>query len=278
LKKWLAGININCMKNNTNQTLSDWVNLDLYALDDPSQITKLKTGLDRDGVVTLPGFLRDRARLLLIDEANSESENAFFNTATHNVYLTPSDRSQAADHVINRQVASSKGCITADELPADSGLQTLDCETQFQAFLASILDEEKLYPYADPQLSINVHYAHDGQELGWHFDNSSFAITLLLQAPKAGGQFEYVPNLRDSAAGEMNFTGVTNVLDGTSPVQTLEMQPGTLVLFRGRDSMHRVMPTLGDQTRLLVVLAYNDAPGVSLSEAARMTFYGRVGV
>jgi hypothetical protein len=76
----------------------------------------------------------------------------------------------------------------------------------------------------------------------------------------------------------MNFTGVTNVLDGTSPVQTLEMQPGTLVLFRGRDSMHRVMPTLGDQTRLLVVLAYNDAPGVSLSEAARMTFYGRVGV
>jgi hypothetical protein len=266
------------MKNSTNQTLSDWVNLDLYALDDPSQITKLKTGLDRDGVVTLPGFLRDRARLLLIDEANSESENAFFNTATHNVYLTPSDRSQAADHVINRQVASSKGCITADELPADSGLQTLYCETQFQAFLASILDEEKLYPYADPQLSINVHYAHDGQELGWHFDNSSFAITLLLQAPKAGGQFEYVPNLRDSAAGEMNFTGVTDVLDGTSPVQTLEMQPGTLVLFRGRDSMHRVMPTLGDQTRLLVVLAYNDAPGVSLSEAARMTFYGRVGV
>ena len=39
-----------------------------------------------------------------------------------------------------------------------------------------------------------------------------------LQAPKAGGQFEYVPNLRDSAVGEMNFTGVTDVLYGTSPV------------------------------------------------------------
>ena len=51
--------------------------LDLYVLDDPSQIAKLKAGLDRDGVVSLPGFLRDRARLLLIDEANSESENAF---------------------------------------------------------------------------------------------------------------------------------------------------------------------------------------------------------
>ena len=266
------------MKNSTNQTLDDLVNLDLYALDNPSQIAKLKAGLDRDGVVTLPGFLRDRARLLLIDEANSESENAFFTTATHNVYLTPSDRSQAADHVINRQVSSSKGCITADQIPANSGLQTLYCDTQFQAFLASVLEEEKLYPYADPQSSINVHYAHDGQELGWHFDNSSFAITLLLQAPKAGGQLEYVPNLRDFAAGEMNFTGVTDVLDVTSPVQNLEMQPGALVLFRGRDSMHRVTPAVGDQTRLLVVLAYNDAPGVSLSEAARMTFYGRVSV
>ena len=85
------------------------MNLDLYALDDPSQIAKLKSGLDRDGVVTLPRFLRDRASLLLTDEANSVSENAFFTTATHNVYVTPSDQSEVADHVINRQVASAKG-------------------------------------------------------------------------------------------------------------------------------------------------------------------------
>ncbi len=42
--------------------------------------------------------------------------------------------------------------------------------------------------------------------------------------------------------------------------------------------MPRVMSMVGDQTRLLMVLANNDAPGVSLSEAAQMTFYGRVGV
>jgi hypothetical protein len=46
--------------------------------------------------------------------------------------------------------------------------------------------------------SINVHYADEGQELGWHFDNSEFAITLLLQAPQSGGQFEYVRDLRDA--------------------------------------------------------------------------------
>jgi hypothetical protein len=59
-------------------------------------------------------------------------------------------------------------------------------------------------------------------------------------------------------------------------VTTLNMEAGCLVLFRGRNSMHRVTPTIGDTTRMLVVLAYNTKPGVSLSESARKTFYGRL--
>jgi len=47
------------------------------------------------------------------------------------------------------------------------------------------------------------------------------------------------------------------------------------VLFRGRNAMHRVTPTKGDTTRILVVFAYNDRPGVSLSASAATTFYGR---
>jgi len=121
-----------------------------------------------------------------------------------------------------------------------------------------------------------VHYAAEGQELGWHFDNSSFAITLLIQKPLAGGVFEYVKDLRNSSQDDMNLPGVAGVLDGKTDVETLSMEPGCLVLFRGRDSLHRVTPTAGDKTRILVVLAYNSAPGVSLSESARMTFYGRL--
>jgi hypothetical protein len=41
--------------------------------------------------------------------------------------------------------------------------------------------------------------------------------------------------------------------------------------------MHRVTPTIGEKTRILVVLAYNTKPGIALSEAARMTFFGRLG-
>ena len=49
------------------------------------------------------------------------------------------------------------------------------------------------------------------------------------------------------------------------------------VMFRGRDAIHRVAPVEGTATRMLAVLAYNAEPGVSLSESARMTFFGRLG-
>ena len=54
------------------------------------------------------------------------------------------------------------------------------------------MGEKTLYEYEDPLSSINIHYAKEGQELGWHFDNSSFAVTLLLQKLLGGGVFEYV--------------------------------------------------------------------------------------
>ena len=123
---------------------------------------------------------------------------------------------------------------------------------------------------------INIHYARKSEELGWHFDNSSFAITLLLQAPKEGGVFQYVSDLRNTKSEEMNFDGVEAVLNDKAPVKTLHMKKGTLVLFRGLNSLHRVTPTIGNRTRILVVLAYNNKPGVSLSETARMTFFGRL--
>ena len=225
------------------------------------------------GAEAMDRFGRDEVIVKVVDLCDGETMQQAAQPMKLRIFLLEFD----AEHIVNRQIKSSKGCITTDQIPEGSGLKTLYHNPQFQSFITAVLGEKALYAYADPLSSINVHYAHEGQELGWHFDNSSFAITLLLQAPEGGGVFEYVPDLRDAAAGEMNFQGVADVLEGATPVKTLDMQPGTLVLFRGRNSLHRVTPTAGNRTRLLVVLAYNDAPGVSLSEGARMTFYGRVG-
>ena len=168
---------------------------------------------------------------------------------------------------------------TASFVPPKAVLPQIRCRQAriYTQFIAAVVGENKLYEYADPLSSINVHFASEGQELNWHFDNSEFAITLLLQSPKAGGRFEYVKDLRRAEQDDMNYAGVEAVLDEKAMPSYLKVEPGTLVLFRGRNSMHRVTPTKGDQTRILVVFAYNSEPGIALSESARMTFFGRLG-
>lgn len=257
-------------------SLSSIVDLASHPLGNTDFAAQCRTTLDRHGVLVLQRFLRAPAIAAIRAEGNTHAHRAFFANSRHNVYLKPQDADLPADHARNRLVVSSKGCITDDDIPADSPLRAVYDAPEFRAFLCQVLGESAVHPYADRLSSINLHYAHTGQELGWHFDNSQFAITLLVQKPLAGGVFEYVENLRDADRGDMNYEGVRRALDGEMPVRQLAIEEGDLVLFRGRNAMHRVTPTEGPVTRMLAVLAYNGQPGVALSESARMTFYGRL--
>ena len=259
------------------EDLSGIVDLSAYPLTNIEFGTKCRASLTRAGALRMPGFLLPAAIEQMRQEGEHGRPAAYYCTTKHNVYLSPSDSAYAHDHPRNRQVESSKGCITDDVLTTDSTLRALYDSPAFRQFLCTVLEEKALYPYADPLSSVNIHYASEGQELGWHFDNSSFAVTLMIEAPMAGAHFEYVRNLRDARNGDMNFEGVRQVLDARATPMRMEMAPGTLLLFRGLDAMHRVTPVEGHRTRMLAVLAYNTEPDVALSESARMTFYGRLG-
>ena len=248
-----------------------------YALHDRQFIANCRDTLDDKGVLVLPDFIQPDAIVKLKREGMAYMDDAYFCANSHNVYLTSPDEAFPPGHPRNREVISSKGLIGDDQVPEDSPLKTLYRDAVFQAFVASVVGEDRLYPYADPLSAVNIHYAKTGQELGWHFDNSSFAITLLIDKPDGGGDFEYLRDVRDADAGEYNFETVGKLLDGQIKPDRLNMEPGTLVLFRGRNSIHRVTPTEGQKTRILAVLAYNSKPGIELSESARMTFYGRLG-
>ncbi len=252
------------------------VDLETYPMTDKSFLDRCAATLDDTGVLVLPNFIQATALEAMRQEATVGEENAYFCAQDHSIYLTPDDLNYAADHPANRKVVSSKGCICDDVIGQESPLRCLYDDTDFRGFVAVVTGQREMHPYADPLSSINIHYARRGQELGWHFDNSSFAITLLIQKPAAGSRFEFIKDLRDADAGEMNYAGVGDLLDGRVQPEVLQMDAGTLVLFRGRNSIHRVSPNESDVTRMLAVLAYNDQPSVELSESARMTFYGRL--
>ncbi|WP_375281734.1 2OG-Fe(II) oxygenase [Pseudooctadecabacter sp.] len=252
------------------------IDLKTYPVADAEFQARCAETLDTTGVLALPDFIQPDALTQMQAEAEAGLPQAYFCAQDHSVYLTPDDPAYGPTHPANVKVTSSKGCICDDIVPEASPLRALYDSPAFRGFVSGVTGQGELHPYADPLSSINVHYAGRGQELGWHFDNSSFAITLLIQKPDAGSRFEYIKDLRDAASGDMNFDGVADLLEGRRTPDVLEMEPGTLVLFRGRNSIHRVSPNESDRMRMLAVLAYNDAAGVALSETARMTFYGRL--
>jgi len=177
--------------------ISKWVNLNSCSLNSIDFADKCRQKLSDTGVLLLPQFLLPEALNQTIKEAQARAHLAYFTKNTHNVYLSEPDTSLPETHVFNRQVKSSKGCITTDQIQSESGLHVIYNSSIFKKFIAHVVQENTIYPYADPLSGINIHYASEGEELGWHFDNSSFAITLLLQAPKEGGVFQYVSDLRN---------------------------------------------------------------------------------
>jgi hypothetical protein len=154
---------------------------------------RCKPALDENGALALPQFLRPSAMSAIQSEGEEQQHLAHYTAKQHNIYLSEPDPVYAPNHPRNRLVSSSKGCITDDQVPAHSVLRTLYDAPEFRQFLCTVLGEAELHPYADPLSSFNIHCASKGQELGWHFDNSSFTITLLIQkpAPKASGRWRF---------------------------------------------------------------------------------------
>jgi hypothetical protein len=256
--------------------LSAIINMDKHPINSSDYRTECKRKLDNEGVLVLTDFLLKDTITRILKEANEQEDLAYYCVNKHNVYLEPLDPSFQESHPRNKTVISSKGCITDNQVPSGSYLRFLYNSKSFKEFLCEVLSEEALYKYDDELSSINIHYAKEGQELGWHFDNSSFAITLLIQKPISGGRFEYIRDFRNSSNNENNYDQVSQLLDNRCTPKKLKMENGSLVLFRGKNAIHRVTPTEGHLTRVLSVLAYNSEPDVKLSESARMTFFGKL--
>ncbi len=226
------------------------------------------------GAVALEGFLTPEATAVLAAEARGLEGAAHEYQVDHTVYFQPRDAGHPAEHALRREVRTDKGNVPYDRIPGSSRLRQLYNWDGLLHFVAAVLDEPVLYRHPDPMAALNINTHGPGQELGWHFDRTDFAVTLSLQQCEAGGVFEYVPNLR--SALDENYDGVARILAGsTEGVLTVPAAPGTLTLFRGHHSLHRVTPGCGARKRLMAALSYVRDPTVLFSAYARKLFYGR---
>jgi hypothetical protein len=226
------------------------------------------------GACQLHGFMRAQAVQRLVGEAEALRPHAHRTDDTHNAYFEPSDAALSADDARALPQRSAKLTIGYDRIAVDSPLRRLYEADALTGFIRDALGAPALYRDADSSGALSLAIFERADELGWHFDRSEFAVTLMLAPARDGGDYEYVQNLRSEA--DENLDGVQAVLQGRAPgsVVSLGSEPGTLSLFRGRFSLHRVTPNRAGAPRINAVLAYAQTPGHVLNAVTRELFYG----
>ena len=260
--------------------MRDIIDLETYPLDQPHSpgwhrlVAHCRGELAQTGMFNLPGLMRlDAADKAVAQMQGQFAENAFCHTRSHNIYFRKDIPGLASDHPALRLCETSNRTLCADQI-ATSDLLGLYEWPEFAAFLAATMHKPELFVMRDPLARVNVMSYHAGQALNWHFDRSEFTTTLLLQAPEQGGEFEYRTDLRSD--DDPNYDGVARLLTGQDEmVKSITLTPGTLNVFRGKNTAHRVTPVQGDTARVIAVFSFYDRPGVTFSQEERIGFYGR---
>jgi hypothetical protein len=262
--------------------IADIVDLDAYPIDAADSprgralIKSCRADLAADGMFNLEGFVRPAAlarsvaALTLLLERDS-----FRHARRHNIYFRKSVPELAPDHPALAESETAHRTICADQF-ADDPLCRLYEFPPLIDFIRRVTGQPALYAMADPLARLNVMSYGDGQGLGWHFDRSVFTTTILLQAPDAGGVFEYRTDLRSDE--NPNYPGVARLLAGEDArLRRLPVKAGTLNVFKGRNTAHRVTAVSGDKDRIIAVFSYYPQPNVLFSADERVGFYGRAG-
>ncbi len=237
-------------------------------------VSRCKRDLLSDGMFNLEGFLLPDAIRQTVSEVKPILESdSFLHERSHNIYFKKSIAELDENHPALTLQLTSNRTICADQF-RDSVLIKLYEYPAFAEFLARVMDKEKLYTMADPLARVNVMAYSNGQALNWHFDRSEFTTTLLLQSPDLGGEFEYRTALRND--NDPNYDGVAKLLNNQDPYKKrLKLTAGTLNVFKGKNTAHRVTPVIGEKERIITVFSYYQQPGVMFSEQERVGFYGR---
>lgn len=256
--------------------LVDRVRYPIDALDGPvaqAVIADARAQLRDIGAAELPGFVSPAGVDALVADAESLAERAHPSSGLGTAYLeVPGEWPEG--HPRRHRMPYSVRAVGYDVIPRTSPLRQLYECPEVTRFIEAILGRGTLHHYADPCGALNLAVMGEGDELQWHYDQTDFVVSLAIQAAESGGDFDVVPQIRTD--DDERYDDVAALLAGDeSRVVTLAMTPGTLLIFEGRNSIHRVSRISGSRWRHVGLLAYDTKPTTVSSELLRQVRYGR---
>ena len=258
----------------------DLVDTERFPIDTPGAarealVARLHAELTETGCAVLKGFVRPERIPELVAECDHAAPHGHRNFNRTNAYFTQDQPQLPESHPLRRFYERSNAFVPADNFGTDSIIRSLYEWPSFAPFIQAALGEERFYRYADPLADVIVNLAEAGGGFPWHFDTNNYTVTLAIQNAESGGDFQYSPHLRTSS--EENYPGVERILDGDfREVRTLVLEPGDLQIFKGRYSLHRVMPLAGPRVRYVAIFSFVAEPGMVGSPERTRQLYGRV--
>ena len=260
--------------------MRELLDLDRYPIDRPESpkyaelVAACQHHMADNGMFNLEGFVRPEAIARAAKEiAPLSAQFSFTHQRRHNVYFEDRVEGVPPDHGALTHFYTTNHTLCDDQLQGTVVHKIYEWQS-LPAFLARVLKKERLFLMGDPLARANVLEYREGEALNWHFDRSLFTTTLLVQAAEQGGEFEYRSGLRTDS--DPNYDGVAKMLRGTDTGGRVNpLSAGTLNVFAGKNTLHRVSQVRGNRSRLIAVYSYYEEPQVMFSSAERIGFYGR---
>jgi hypothetical protein len=243
------------------------INLVRYSLADKAAREKIvqsgREQIRHNGCATFPEFLSPDALERIVGEIDA----AFPHASRRDRMLTAYDEPTGPHASIARSPTSPYRMWTVFSEQWQEGsnaLATFENE-ELTDLVRDILELPALYRVADTKLRCVATILGDGDQHGWHFDENDFVVSLLVQKPVVGGEFEFAPNIRTD--DNPNYEVVDAIIEGAEGhTAIVPTEAGTLVLFCGKYALHRVTPVVGERPRMILLFSYDTQPDMRHSK------------
>ena len=246
------------------------INLDRYPLhrlgnaDGQELVKQCQQDLDAHAASALHDFIRPQAIERMTAEATGLIPTSYRHAGKpRQTYpdAEPADKNDPEALAVRAmKQKNSNNQVLGYQIPNNSDFRVIFLWPELKEFVRRVRRVETLYQSQCPHLGLTYKIAFEGDNDGWHYDPNDGVVTLLLQTPDKGGEFEYAPNIRTE--DDENYAGVKQLFDDPETHgQRVQQKPGTLTFFNGRYSMHRVREVGVTRTpRIVGIFSFDQNP------------------
>jgi hypothetical protein len=234
-----------------------FIDLERYPLTEPAFLSGCRETVAKHGCCHLPGFLNVNGLRLLTVEAGTLRADAHHSDRVFNPWYREPDKTRPATDPRSHTVRFAVGYVARDHLAPGSPAESLFRLEPVLDFVQHVLDAGALYRFDDSRGSLNYTVMNQGEELGWHFDECEAVASIALSGCEGGGRFDYIGPL-DGSEAHIDAHVVAALGGDESDMVSIDLEPGDFLLFRGRDSLHRVTSVEGVAQRVMLLMSYDN--------------------